>query len=81
MPGAKKPATTAPSGGLARCAEIQAQLTRAQALSRKWEDERRVAVRRTFEQGIGAAEIAATLQISRAKVYQLIGQATRSKPC
>lgn len=58
---------------LAQCATAQEQLTSAQELSRKWEERRRDAVRAAFAQGIDAAQLAATLGISRTKVYQLIG--------
>lgn len=64
---------------LTRCADAQEQLTRAQELSRKWENHRRDAVRAAFAQGIDAAQLAATLGISRAKVYQLIGSARALK--
>jgi DNA-directed RNA polymerase specialized sigma24 family protein len=64
---------------LTRCADAQEQLTRAQELSRKWEEHRRAAVQAAFAQGIDAAQLATTLGISRAKVYQLIGSARAAK--
>ena len=67
------------SDALARCATTQAQLTAAQELSRKWEGRRREAVRAAFAQGVDATQLAATLGVSRAKVYQLIGSARAAK--
>lgn len=64
---------------LSQCIEAQEQLARAQELSRKWEEHRRDAIRRAFAQGIDAAQIANSLKISRAKVYQLIGSARALK--
>jgi len=64
---------------LAQCANAQEHLTRAQELSRKWEEQRRDAVRTAFAQGIDAAQIAETLNVSKAKVYQLIGSARALK--
>lgn len=64
---------------LAQCIAAQEQLTVAQELSRKWEERRRDAVRAAFAQGIDAAQLAAALGVSRAKVYQLIGSARALK--
>lgn len=58
---------------LAQCIEAQESLTRAQELSRKWEEHRRDAVRRAFAEGIDAGQIADALKVSRTKVYQLVG--------
>lgn len=78
-PAGKPPATDKPASTVAeavlQCIGIQEHLTRAQELSRRWEDERRAAVRHAFELGAGSAELSAALGISRSKVYQLIGTA------
>lgn len=73
------PAAGKTPNALTECTTAQAQLSAAQELSRKWEERRRDAVRTAFAQGIDAAQLAATLGISRAKVYQLIGSARALK--
>jgi DNA-directed RNA polymerase specialized sigma24 family protein len=79
VPPAVSPAGRSGGDALTRCATAQENLTSAQELSRKWEERRRDAVRAAFAQGIDAAQLAATLGISRAKVYQLIGSARALK--
>lgn len=76
---ANSPAGRNAGNALAQCAAAQEQLTHAQELSRKWEERRRQAVRTAFAQGIDAAQLATTLGVSRAKVYQLIGSARAVK--
>lgn len=64
---------------LVRCANTQDQLTRAEEHARKRQDERREAIREAFSKGATAKEIAAAVQVSQAKVYQLIGSARAVK--
>ena len=76
----RKPRTGDPiTDALTRCTEAQDYLTRAQALSHKWEDERRGAVREAFEAGATTKDLAEALHVSRAKIYQLIGSARALK--
>jgi hypothetical protein len=62
-----------------RCADAQDQLTRAQELSHKWEKHRRAAVRAAFAAGATTKDLADAVQVSRAKIYQLIGSARALK--
>lgn len=79
VPTGKPPAAAKPTGTAAdavlQCVDIQEHLTRAQELSRRWEEERRAAIRHAFELGASSAELSAALGISRSKVYQLMGTA------
>lgn len=64
---------------LKACAHAQDTLTRATEKTRAAEDARRKAVRAAYANGHSAGDIADSIQVSRAKVYQLIGGAFEVK--
>lgn len=72
-PQARKPKESA----LERCASTQERLTRAEETARKAADARRQAVREAFASGVPSQDIAATVKVSRAKIYQLLGGVKR----
>lgn len=61
------------------CTDAQEHLARSEVLAKKWQDQRREAIREAFTKGATAKEIAAAVQVSQAKVYQLIGSARTLK--
>lgn len=65
---------------LKRCATAQDALKRSTEAIRLHEEKRRAAVRKAFLAGASAQEIAAAVQVSRAKIYQLIGSARALRP-
>lgn len=79
-----KPLTRAakkPEGidALVACANAQDKLTKQIAATRTAEDTRRQSVRDAYAQGHSAQDIADSMQVSRTKVYQLIGGAFEVK--
>jgi hypothetical protein len=64
---------------LTACTDAQAHLSRAEELSRKWQDHRRETIRQAFSAGVPVKEIASAVQVSQAKIYQLIGSARALK--
>jgi DNA-directed RNA polymerase specialized sigma24 family protein len=64
---------------LQACTQAQAYLTKTEELARQRQEARRQAIRQAFAAGASAQEIANAVQISRAKIYQLIGSARQLK--
>jgi DNA-directed RNA polymerase specialized sigma subunit len=75
-----KPRTGDPiTDALKACTDAQEHLMRSEALAKKWQDQRREAIRQAFSNGATAKEIADAVKVSQAKVYQLIGSARALK--
>ncbi len=74
---AQQPKRTPEVTALVNCAHAQDKLSRARETARIAADTRRDAIRAAFRAGVSAQDIADAVQISRAKIYQLIGGTKR----
>lgn len=79
----RKPAAAPKTAGrppaLERVELAQKRLVKNGDLFRQAQDERRTAVRRAFQSGVTVQELANVLEVSRAKVYDLLGGVRGSK--
>lgn len=80
----RKPAAAPKTAGrppaLERVELAQKRLVKNGDLFRQAQDERKMAVRRAFQSGVTVRELSTVLEVSQAKVYDLLGGVRGSKP-